>query len=284
MIETYIMKYRNIVLVPEGFRPEEWAKGAYFCLTQKHQALSSSFEMGVCVLADKKTWKTDNDRGTGQQTFFLATLLLCTNGEDWLWCSGMFQSGSWGWPAACIFLKLSCMHHCHLQPKLGLPCQSWDLHDHFPVARVGLCMSTRSARLTRANSAKQTLRSSRGFGSRPDRTTRESRPVDRCDPVEEQRPVTSPAPHREICSICLEALDDSCFNYPCGQNHRLHYGCMIHFLGSILALPLSDDTPGPLLKEQVRDLGQGWKAIGVTSIELYEFFFRPIGIPFFFSF
>jgi len=148
---------------------------------------------------------------------------------------------------------------------LGLPCQSWDLHDHFPVARVGLCMSTRSARLTRANSAKQTLRSSRGFGSRPDRTTRESRPVDRCDPVEEQRPVTSPAPHREICSICLEALDDSCFNYPCGQNHRLHYGCMIHFLGSILALPLSDDTPGPLLKEQVRDLGQGWKAIGVLE-------------------
>ena len=152
-------------------------------------------------------------------------------------------------------------HHCHFQPKLGLPCQSWDLYDS--GARAGLCMSTRSARLTRANSAKQTLRSSRGFGSRPDRTIRESRQVDRCDPVEEQRPVTSPAPHREICSICLEALDDSCFNFPCGQNHRLHYGCMIHFLGSILALPLSDDSPGPLLKEQVRDLGQGWKAIGV---------------------
>ena len=33
-------------------------------------------------------------------------------------------------------------------------------------------MSTRSARLTRANSAKQTVRSSRGFGSRPDRTSR----------------------------------------------------------------------------------------------------------------
>lgn len=261
------MKYSNIVLVPEGFRPEEWAKGAYFstsCLVQKHQALLSWFEMGVWVLADTKPGRKIM---IGEQRNRLSSWPHCccvTNGEDWLWCSGMFQSGSWGWLVACIFLKLPCMHHCHLQPKLGLPCQSWDLHDHFPVARVGLCMSTRSARLTRANSAKQTLRSSRGFGSRPDRTTRESRPVDRCDPVEEQRPVTSPAPHREICSICLEALDDSCFNYPCGQNHRLHYGCMIHFLGSILALPLSDDTPGPLLKEQVRDLGQGWKAIGVT--------------------
>ena len=161
----------------------------------------------------------------------------------------LFQPGSWGWPVACIFLKL---------PITAIFSPSWGFH-----VNLGIFMSTRSARLTRANSAKQTLRSSRGFGSRPDRTTRESRQVDRCDPVEEQRPVTSPAPHREICSICLEALDDSCFNFPCGQNHRLHYGCMIHFLGSILALPLSDDSPGPLLKEQVRDLGQGWKAIGV---------------------
>ena len=65
--------------------------------------------------------------------------------------------------------------------------------------------------------------------------------------------------------------DDCCFSYPCGQGHRqlvqpqsyenvgdpwiparLHYHCMLHFLGSILAIPLSDETPGPLRKEQVR--------------------------------
>ena len=86
--------------------------------------------------------------------------------------------------------------------------------------------------------------------------------------VEEQRPKTSPAPHREICAICLETLDDCSFSYPCGQGHRLHYGCTIHFLASVLALPLSDDSPGPLLKEQVRDMGNGWKAIGVLEVGL----------------
>ena len=29
---------------------------------------------------------------------------------------------------------------------------------------------------------------------------------------------------------------------------------MLHFLGSVLALPLSDDSPGPLQKQQVRDI------------------------------
>lgn len=34
---------------------------------------------------------------------------------------------------------------------------------------------------------------------------------------EEKRPDTSPAPHREICAICLESLDDCSFSYPCGH-------------------------------------------------------------------
>ena len=33
----------------------------------------------------------------------------------------------------------------------------------------------------------------------------------------EERPKTSPAPHREICAICLESLDDCSFSYPCGH-------------------------------------------------------------------
>lgn len=45
---------------------------------------------------------------------------------------------------------------------------------------------------------------------------------------------------------------------------------MIHFLGSVLALPLSDDTPGPLLQEQVRDMGHGWKAIEVLGSALTQ--------------
>ncbi|CAL1151772.1 unnamed protein product [Cladocopium goreaui] len=151
----------------------------------------------------------------------------------------------------CVFFLLCAIGDRHFSPSWGLPCRA-GLGLLFFRARVGLCMSTRSARLTRANSAKQTVRSSRGFGSRPDRTSRaEQVQVDRgITHCEEKRPDTSPAPHREICAICLESLDDCSFSYPCGQGHRLHYGCMVHFLGSVLALPLSDDTPGPLLKEQ----------------------------------
>ncbi|CAE7244894.1 serC, partial [Symbiodinium necroappetens] len=71
--------------------------------------------------------------------------------------------------------------------------------------------------------------------------------------------------NQELCSICLEGLDDCCFSYPCGQGHRLHYHCMLHFLGSILAIPLSDETPGPLRKEQVREMGTGFKAVALLE-------------------
>ena len=137
-------------------------------------------------------------------------------------------------------------------------------------------MSTRQ--VPRSYSAKQNLRSSRGFGNRPSRpnTRAGTLQVDRSENTvtevrvgptqQEVQCVETEAPrHREICSICLEGLDDYSFSYPCGQGHLLHYGCMIHFLANVLSLALTDGSPGPLLKEQVRDLGNGFKAIALLE-------------------
>lgn len=135
----------------------------------------------------------------------------------------------------------------------------------------------------RSSSAKQTLRSSRGFNDRSNRAPprrvgraetrdlaepRSEAPAPAAAQAEVQHAQTEPPCHREICSICLEGLDDHSFSYPCGQGHRLHYGCMLHFLANVLSLPLADGSPGPLLKEKARDLGSGFKAIAVLEGEV----------------
>ncbi|CAK9062627.1 unnamed protein product [Durusdinium trenchii] len=137
----------------------------------------------------------------------------------------------------------------------------------------------------RSSSAKQTLRSSRGFNDRSNRAPprrvgraetrdlaepRSEAPAPAAAQAEVQHAQTEPPCHREICSICLEGLDDHSFSYPCGQGHRLHYGCMLHFLANVLSLPLADGSPGPLLKEKARDLGSGFKAIAVLEGALHQ--------------
>eukprot|EP00439_Symbiodinium_sp_Y106_P086358 s121_g32.t2 len=134
------------------------------------------------------------------------------------------------------------------------------------------------ARASHVKSAKLTLRSSRGFGTRRSPTADLSRLQPLPPPVQVEAgeqpsgvvaskddAVEHAGHDQELCSICLEGLDDCSFSYPCGQGHRLHYHCMLHFLGSILALPLSDETPGPLRKEQVREMGTGFKAVALLE-------------------
>eukprot|EP00930_Biecheleria_cincta_P003375 TRINITY_DN104308_c0_g1_i1.p1 TRINITY_DN104308_c0_g1~~TRINITY_DN104308_c0_g1_i1.p1 ORF type:complete len:720 (-),score=86.47 TRINITY_DN104308_c0_g1_i1:129-2288(-) len=70
---------------------------------------------------------------------------------------------------------------------------------------------------------------------------------------------------REVCAICLEGLDDNGFQFPCGQDHKLHYNCMVSFIGSILALRISDEVEAPLSKEQVRNMGFGFKALAIIE-------------------
>lgn len=140
-------------------------------------------------------------------------------------------------------------------------------------------MSARRLPPVRSQSAKLTLRSSRGFGTRRSPTAGDlSRLQPQPPPVQVEAgeqpsgvvaskddAVEHAEHNQELCSICLEGLDDCCFSYPCGQGHRLHYHCMLHFLGSILAIPLSDETPGPLRKEQVREMGTGFKAVALLE-------------------
>eukprot|EP00931_Biecheleriopsis_adriatica_P050323 TRINITY_DN29127_c0_g1_i1.p1 TRINITY_DN29127_c0_g1~~TRINITY_DN29127_c0_g1_i1.p1 ORF type:complete len:710 (-),score=122.80 TRINITY_DN29127_c0_g1_i1:24-2063(-) len=81
----------------------------------------------------------------------------------------------------------------------------------------------------------------------------------------EQEADTSDDVNLEVCAICLDPLNDNGFQFPCGQNHRLHYACSVSFIGSILALPLAEDKPGPLTKKEVCKMGTSFKAISILE-------------------
>mmetsp|Transcript_33397 Transcript_33397/g.92233 ORF Transcript_33397/g.92233 Transcript_33397/m.92233 type:complete len:655 (-) Transcript_33397:225-2189(-) len=68
-------------------------------------------------------------------------------------------------------------------------------------------------------------------------------------------------PSAEVCAVCLDPLDDNDFLFPCGQQHRLHGPCAIHFLGCALSLPASKDVPGPLPIALSRSMGTGFRAL-----------------------
>mmetsp|Transcript_105727 Transcript_105727/g.188054 ORF Transcript_105727/g.188054 Transcript_105727/m.188054 type:complete len:667 (-) Transcript_105727:110-2110(-) len=141
--------------------------------------------------------------------------------------------------------------------------------------------STSSLQIQRP--AKQTLRSSRGFGAVGRRSTTSllrravgipaipESPISPNTTEDPDSPTASefasplPIVDVDVCAICLEQLDDNHYSYPCGHEHRLHYKCMIKLLGSLLTLPLADDSPGPLTKAVVRNMGCGFKAIGMLE-------------------
>lgn len=113
-----------------------------------------------------------------------------------------------------------------------------------------------------------TVRSSPGTieGSRP--ATAPHQPEEAtCDPTPAVAADQEPEGHtpREVCAICLEGLDDNGFPFPCGQDHKLHYSCAIGFIGSMMALPVSEEVAAPLTKEQVLNMGVGFKAIGIIE-------------------
>jgi len=142
--------------------------------------------------------------------------------------------------------------------------------------------SQSSAALQVQRPAKQTLSSSRGFGAVGRRSTTSilrqavglaAVPVspdsqDFASPAEVGIP--PPRPSVEVCAICLDQLDVNHYVYPCGHDHRIHYKCMISFTGSLLALPLADDSPGLLTREVARNMGFGFKAIRTLEVALQK--------------
>eukprot|EP00420_Gonyaulax_spinifera_P000218 CAMPEP_0197939176 /NCGR_PEP_ID=MMETSP1439-20131203/119266_1 /TAXON_ID=66791 /ORGANISM="Gonyaulax spinifera, Strain CCMP409" /LENGTH=237 /DNA_ID=CAMNT_0043562285 /DNA_START=106 /DNA_END=816 /DNA_ORIENTATION=+ len=69
----------------------------------------------------------------------------------------------------------------------------------------------------------------------------------------------------EVCAICIDPLGEGGFVFPCGHDHRLHHQCAVHFLSSLLAMPVANNAPGPLSPKAIRGLGCGWKAIGIIE-------------------
>jgi len=107
-------------------------------------------------------------------------------------------------------------------------------------------------------------RSSKSFGKEANARSRESHgeQAKEASTAVGSGPV---APEGDLCAICIQSLDDGGFFFPCGQEHRLHYACALHFLGRSLSMPSCDGVAGPLQGRWTANIRPGWRAIGLIE-------------------
>lgn len=126
--------------------------------------------------------------------------------------------------------------------------------------------SSSSSPLSPGSPVSATRRAGRGNSSRKS-SARECGEAENDNTLDGEAPAL--AEFQEICSICLEPLDDddgACFAYPCSFGHRLHYSCSLVYLSSGISFAVYAGADDCCRRRSLtHGLGSGFRAIGAIE-------------------